>query len=477
MTTEVESFITRWSKATGSELANAQLFVSELCALLALEAPHPASDDVLDPACGSGNFLYVTLEHMKRLEGEVLNQLEAFGDTQALIEGEGLTVDPHQFLGIEINTRAAATMRQALGDGYTEALRATWKAVPESADFVMYWWHHAAEEVRAGRTRRFGLITTNSLRQTFNRRVIEAQLEATAPYPLALKFAVPDHPWVDSAGGAAVRIAMTVGVARTAETTAGELKLVVSETQSGEDAREVVFETQRGTINADLTVGANVAGAVALSANTAISTPGVKLHGSGFIVTREEAQRLGLTSDPQTKKHLREYRNGRDLTERPRDVLVIDLLGLTEPEARKKFPLLYQRVLSFVKPEREQNNRESYRKNWWVFGEPRKEMRPALQDLHRYGRNRQAPHIPVFGSGDSAGQHADRNCNQRCVSFRRVVLVRSCCVGVGGRWAAWRRKRSPLQQNPLFRNLPFPHHHAFATIPHPPARRRARRPS
>jgi type II restriction/modification system DNA methylase subunit YeeA len=34
---------------------------------------------VLDPACGSGNFLYVTLEHLKRLEGEVLNQLESIG--------------------------------------------------------------------------------------------------------------------------------------------------------------------------------------------------------------------------------------------------------------------------------------------------------------------------------------------------------------------------------------------------------------
>lgn len=36
---------------------------------------------VLDPACGSGNFLYVTLEHLKRLEGEVFNQLDALGDT------------------------------------------------------------------------------------------------------------------------------------------------------------------------------------------------------------------------------------------------------------------------------------------------------------------------------------------------------------------------------------------------------------
>jgi len=37
---------------------------------------------VLDPACGSANFLYVTLEHLKRLEGEVLNQMSALGDAQ-----------------------------------------------------------------------------------------------------------------------------------------------------------------------------------------------------------------------------------------------------------------------------------------------------------------------------------------------------------------------------------------------------------
>lgn len=53
---------------------------------------------VLDPACGSGNFLYVTLEHLKRLEGEVLNQMESLGASQSF-ETEGLTVDPHQFWG------------------------------------------------------------------------------------------------------------------------------------------------------------------------------------------------------------------------------------------------------------------------------------------------------------------------------------------------------------------------------------------
>ena len=75
---------------------------------------------VLDPACGTGNFLYVTLEHMKRLEGEVLDALCGFGETQTAFEGFGLTVDPHQLKGIEINPRAAAIADLVLWIGYLQ---------------------------------------------------------------------------------------------------------------------------------------------------------------------------------------------------------------------------------------------------------------------------------------------------------------------------------------------------------------------
>ena len=36
-------------------------------------------------------------------------------------------------------------MRELLGDGYTEALRQLYKDVPDTVDYVMYWWHKAAE--------------------------------------------------------------------------------------------------------------------------------------------------------------------------------------------------------------------------------------------------------------------------------------------------------------------------------------------
>lgn len=464
----------------GEAQAEVRRFHRRLCAV-----------QVLDPACGSGNFLYVTLEHLKRLEGEVLDRLEGLGgSTQGQLAMEGGTVTLKQMLGIELNPRAAALaelvlwigwlqwqirtggsqsvaepvvhdygniecrdavlaydrqelatdaegrtvtrwdgkttkvhpvtgekvpdeaaqvpewryvnprqaewpqaefivgnppfigagpMRLALGDGYTQTLRATWPEVPESADFVMYWWHQAAQQVRTGRAERFGFITTNSLRQTFNRRVIEQHLNAKEP--LTLAFAVPDHPWVDSAHGAAVRIAMSVGTAAAGE---GRLLTVTAERGNGQDEIDVQLEERRGVLHADLRVGANVASAQTLRANVGVSSPGVKLHGAGFIVTEEEAQALGLGTVPGLEQHIRDYRNGKDLTARPRGVKVIDLFGLDADTVRQRFPAVYQWVMERVKPERDQNNRAIYRDNWWIFGEPRRDLRPVLNDLNRF---------------------------------------------------------------------------------------------
>ncbi len=71
---------------------------------------------VLDPACGSGNFLYVSLELMKKLEAEVIRAMRDFGDSGTILA----TIDPHQFLGIEINARAAAIADLVLWIGYLQ---------------------------------------------------------------------------------------------------------------------------------------------------------------------------------------------------------------------------------------------------------------------------------------------------------------------------------------------------------------------
>ncbi len=235
-------------------------------------------------------------------------------------------------------------MREALGDGYTKAIREAHEDVPESADFVMYWWNHAAHLTRESKVNRFGFIATNSLRQSFNRRVLQTHLDAKNP--LSLAFVIPDHPWVDADAGAAVNISMTVAQIGLLD---GTLQTVKNEVDSGGEAFEVEMESKIGRIFSDLTIGANVAGALPLKANEGISSPGVKLHGAGFIVTPEEAKSLGLGRIQGLEKHIRQYLNGRDMNSIARNVMVIDLFGLTAKDIMERFPEVYQWVHQRVK--------------------------------------------------------------------------------------------------------------------------------
>ncbi len=116
---------------------------------------------------------------------------------------------------------------------------------------------------------------------------------------------------------------------------------------------------------------------MALKANDGLASCGCS-DPDGFIVTPEQWQ---AWKQPAV---VHPYRNGRDLTDHPRNVMVIDLFGLTEEQVRKTYPAIYQHLLQTVKPERDQNNRAVYRDNWWIFGEPRANLRPALAGLPRY---------------------------------------------------------------------------------------------
>lgn len=121
-----------------------------------------------------------------------------------------------------------------------------------------------------------------------------------------------------------------------------------------------------------------------LKANSGLGNRGIQLFGSGFILSRENARVLGLGTVPDTENYIREYRNGRDITDSPRDVLVIDLFGLSAEVVRSRFPAIFQHILTRVKPERDNNNRGSRRLNWWIFGEPNKLLRKMLVGLPRY---------------------------------------------------------------------------------------------
>jgi hypothetical protein len=207
--------------------------------------------------------------------------------------------------------------------------------------------------------------------------------------PISIIMAIPDHPWTKAApDSAAVRIAMTVCEAGARE---GSLREVIDERALDTDAPLVELSESKGVINSDLTVGADVTTALPLHANDGLCSPGVKLHGSGFIVTPMQAEHLGLGRRAGLDKHIRNYRNGRDLTFRPRGVMVIDLFGLEAEEVRQRYPELYQHLATTVKPAREAvstksrtKDAEAYVREWWLMGKPRQELRTAMVGLPRY---------------------------------------------------------------------------------------------
>jgi hypothetical protein len=295
------------------------------------------------------------------------------------------------------NYRGNSVEPRTLGDGYAGALWQAYPRMPQSADLVMFWWDKAAlaargyrpatDKARAKGTRRFGFITTNSLRQTFNRKVLDPHLNDPKT-PLSLTFAIPDHPWVDAGDGAAVRIAMTVAEAGK---TPGRLGTVTDERKGEYEAegRPVRFEIEKGKIFADLRIGADVAGALPLRANEGLAHTGVKTHGMGFVVRDGEARQLGLGVTPGLEAFIRPFLNGRDLAQISRKMMVIDLFGLSESSVRERFPLVYQHLLDRVKPERDAKASASvdaaqYAKLWWLHGKPRPQMRPALSGLGRF---------------------------------------------------------------------------------------------
>ena len=448
---------------------------------------------VLDPACGSGNFLYVALERMKRLEGEVTALLEELGETQTTF----ITVDPHQFLGIELNPWAAnvaelvlwigylqwhfrthgtaspsepvlrdfqniknadailewsdrtprlddegnpvtrwdgittiqhnitgeevpdpnarvqvydyskpkATkwpeadfiignppfignkrMRDDLGDGYVEALWQAYPKMPQSSDFVMFWWDKAARIAQFYKTtekigaRRFGLITTDSAKQYYARRVIEVFLSHTKK-PLSILFAIPDHPWVDSSNGAAVRIAMTV--VASGKHSGRSLK-ILSETKSDFDkeAYSCEFSEDLGRLYSTLTIGPDIGSVKPLLANSQLCFQGCKLVGSGFQIL--DNQRKLFLESGANGNIFPQYISGSDIAKIERLRYVIDYTGFSSEDAKKFSPEAFQHLVDNVKPERDGNRDKTFREKWWLFGRPRHEMRHSLNGINIY---------------------------------------------------------------------------------------------
>ena len=459
----------------------------------AVEAFHAqlARTKVLDPACGTGNFLYVAMARMKELEGEVVDLLVELGDTQYVADLTGHTITPENFLGIEINPRAAAIaqlvlwigylqwhfrvngegrappepilrdirtiecrdalieydekllerdeagaivtrwdgetmklhpvtnrlvpdedartevyrlvnaraakwpdanfivgnppfvssrqMRELLGDGYADALRAAHPRMPGNVDLVMYFWSKAADQVRAG-ARRFGLIATSRMRMDQNREVTILALGND----LAIIQAIPDHPWTGKDADAGVRVAFTV----VAEAGHAAKMLYLSPDHDNPKSRVAdgtvldhseLVAFSRAFISADLSPSIEISNVTELKAWDRIVHAGMKPYARSLVISDEEARQI-FASEEQLAKFAPHYLNGQDVARQARGVRVLDFNAFdTEQEVRNASEPAYQYLVTHTKPERSQERNPRLRKEWWRFEAARDELRAGLK--------------------------------------------------------------------------------------------------
>ena len=380
---------------------------------------------VLDPACGSGNFLYVALRQLHDLEKAALTlaadlNLRGFLPEVSPEQCYGIEIDPyasdlartslwighlqwliengHQYnrepvLG-SLNTiecRDAIIdirepeqpaepewpavdyivgnppflghfpFREQLGDEYVNAVYDLYgDRIPNSSDLCCYWFEKTRAHIEDGKARRAGLLGTQAIRFQSNRPVL-ARIKETGD----IFSAVSDQDWV--LDGASVHISIICF-------------------DDGSQTTRILDGERVNNINADLTGGADLTQAKTLAENRNLSFQGIGKVGD-FDIPESVAIDMMAQPNPHGKPNsdvIKRWLNGVDITQRPRDVWIIDF-GVDMPEAQAA---LYEAPFEYVKekvmPERV-NNRMSWRaEHWWLHGYPATQMRCALSSLPRY---------------------------------------------------------------------------------------------
>ena len=411
--------------SNGGEVAGDDALAKAAARLSAL-LDRLGSVTVLDPACGSGNFLYVSLAMLKELEQKVI----AFAAERHILD-LAPKVHPRQLYGIEIDPYAHELASIVVWIGY---LQWKWRnGVPFTTEVPILQpldnvqrrdaildlsdsksprepeWPEADVIVGnppflGGKLLRQGLgdeyvdtlfnVWNGRVRReadyccywhekaramTQEGRVKRAGLLATQKIRSVTNrvtlqrvkesgdifFAESDRPWI--LDGAAVHVSM-VGF------------------DDGSETRRVLDGHPVRAINANLTVGVDLTNARRLKENTGIAFMG-DTKGGPFDIPEAVAQDMLPRPNPHGKPNsdvIRPWINGLDITGRPRNMRIIDFGVGTSQEVAAKYEAPFEYVRKHVKPTRAGNKRRVYVERWWIHVEARPGMRRALAPLDRF---------------------------------------------------------------------------------------------
>ena len=385
---------------------------------------------VLDPACGSGNFLYLALQALKDLEHRVQFEAEALGFQRAFP-----LIGPANVKGIEINPYAAELARvsvwigeiqwmrrngfagardpilksldtiecrdailtpnstepdwpeadvvisnppflgtklqiRQLGEEYVSRLRSAYtKRVLTRADLVCYWFEKTGRQIASGKAVRAGLVATNSIRGGWNLPALQSATDGHRIFE-----AWGDEPWVKD--GAAVRVSL-ICFARSDDDSVSIPRL---------DGKPV------DEIHIDLTAnrhrkGIDLTRARRLPANARVAFVADQ-KGGPFDISGHLAHKwLVLPANPNGRTNadvLKPWVNGMDITRRPSGKWIVDFGWTMSDTDAALYEEPFRWIKEHVYPMRSGVRRKAHRERWWRHADPRPGMWGALSGLSRY---------------------------------------------------------------------------------------------
>lgn len=382
---------------------------------------------VLDPACGSGNFLYISLRRMLDLWLEARN----FAAEQRISLVVSRMVSPSQLYDIEIEFYAHELASVVVWIGFLQ-----WKnehGVLEDREPVLQKLHnieHGDAILRydsqgqpyepewpqvgfivgnppflGGKLlrRRLGSQHVDDLFAVYAGRV-KAESDLLIYWFEKARAEVAARPTVrvgllatqSIRGGAnrnvLERIQDTTPIYWawsdrnwTLEGAAVHVSMVGLGARSGEPL--ALDNKQVPRINPDLTSGVNATMAKRLKENDRICFMGTTKVGDFDLEASEAKKMLSAPQNPNGRPNsdvVRTWINAKDFTGRARGHFIIDFGTEMSEHDAALYELPFQYLRKHVYPKRQGNNRENYRSFWWLHGEPRPELRQALTGVKRY---------------------------------------------------------------------------------------------
>ncbi len=380
---------------------------------------------VLDPACGSGNFLYVALAALKDLEKEVYQTASTWRAWSPLPR-----VDPTQLRGLEADPYAAELahltvwigylqwtrvnalyqretpilkplqniqerdailesddagcpsepqwpeadviignppflggkkQRTELGEDYLDALFALYRNRVPHEADLCCYWFERARSEIMGGRAKRAGLLATNSIRHGRNRRVLDRILSDG----GIFMAWADRPWILE--GAAVRISM-VGF------------------DDGTQSEKTLDGKRVSAINRDLTSGCDLTQARTLKANAGLAFMG-DTKGGSFDIPAPRAQDLFSRQNPLGRDNadvVRQWCSGWDVTRRPRGMWIIDF-GVDMP---RREAALYEKPFEYVRrhvlPERRHNRIRSHRERWWLHVRPRAAMRAGIAGLPRY---------------------------------------------------------------------------------------------